>query len=540
MMNQYDYIVVGAGSAGCVVATTLIEKNPDVTVLLLEAGPKDTMIHAQMPAGMPYMMANHTWPYVTEPEPYLNQRQMEVPQGKVLGGSSSVNGMAYVRGVAQDYDDWATRYGCQGWDYASVLADFVASENNESLTLPYHGTEGNQYVCENRYRHPLSLAFIRAGQEMGYAYVNDFNGQAGDGVGFFQATVHQGRRASTSYAWLNRVKGNPRLTVLTGCTTERLLIEVRVATGVVYTQKGRSHQVRANREVIVSSGAIGSPKVLLLSGIGPKADLAALGIDVVLDAPQVGKNYQDHLHVNLRGLLKEPISIVRESMGWKKIKHGLEWLLFQRGIASSNILEACGFFDLDGDGRRETQIHSFPLIENFGRQQGEDQQVVEGFTLKLGHLYPESRGQVKLKSADWRDLPVVQGQYLAEPNDLKAMVDAVKFGLTFFETPAMKKIISQVIMPAPEMRVSDEAIAEFVKDYALTVFHPVGTCAMGSATSDSVLDERLRVKGIAQLRVIDASSFPHIISGNTNAPTIMLAYRGARFILEDGLGIPSV
>ncbi len=531
--NQaYDYIIVGAGSAGCVIATTLIEKNPDITVLLLEAGPKDKTLFAKIPAGMPHMMMNHTWRYETEPEPFMNQRRMEVPQGKILGGGSTVNGMAYVRGIAEDYNDWETRYGCKGWNYESVLPDFIESENNESLAGPYHGNEGNQYVSENRYRHPLSLAFIRAGQELGYPYTNDFNGKDEDAVGFFQTTTHKGRRASTSYAWLNRVKNNRRLTLITECMTEKILIEDGRAKGVIFEENGSRQTVYATREVIVSSGAIGSPKLLLLSGIGPKEDLEKLGINVVVDSPKVGHGFQDHLHVNLRGLLKEPISIITESLGLKKIKNGLEWLLTKRGIASSNILEGCGFFDLDGDGRRETQIHSFPLIESFGMSEGDADQLLEGFTLKLGHLYPESRGKVTLRSSKPSDLPVIYGNYLSEPSDLKAMVESVKFGMRFFETPAMKAIISEVVMPTAEDLKDDDTIAEFVKNQSLTVFHPVGTCAMGG-DDQAVLDERLRVRGVQGLRVIDASSFPHIVSGNTNAPTIMLAYRGAKYLLEE-------
>ncbi|MBS7838418.1 GMC family oxidoreductase [Wohlfahrtiimonas chitiniclastica] len=531
MSKTYDFIIVGAGSAGCVIATTLIEKT-NVSVLLLEAGPTDKTIHAKMPASMPYMMANHVWPYQTEPEPHLNNRKMEVPQGKILGGSSTVNGMAYVRGIPEDYDDWAFKYGCEGWDYKSVLADFIASENNESLSNQYHGNIGNQYVSENRYRHPLTHTFIRAGQELGFDYTNDFNGKNDNNtVGFFQTTTHQGYRASTAYAWLKRVKDNDRLTILTDCLIEKVLIQDQVATGVQYQHKGQTHTALAHEEVIISSGALGSPKILMLSGIGNEADLKALNIPVTLHSPQVGKNLQDHLHINLRGLLKEPISIITENMGLKKLKNGIQWLLFKNGIASSNILEGCGFFDIDKDGRRDTQIHSFPLIENFGRTDRANE-VIEGFTLKLGQLYPESRGEVKLKSNNPVDLPKIYANYLADPNDLKAMVDAVKFGLTFFSAPSMKRVISEVIVPEPAIHQDDAKLAEFVRNESLTVFHPVGTCAMGSKETD-VLDTRLNVRGIAKLRVIDSSSFPHIVSGNTNAPVIMLAYRGTRFIIED-------
>lgn len=531
MEKHYDFIIVGAGSAGCVIATQLIEKTTG-TVLLLEAGKQDSTIHAKIPASMPYMMENHVWKYVSEPEAYLNGRIMDIPQGKIIGGSSSVNGMAYVRGVAEDYDAWESEFGCKGWNYEAVLKAFIASENNESLTSPYHGNAGHQYVSENRYRHPLTLAFIRAGQELGYDYVNDFNGAAKNNVvGFFQATVYQGRRASTSYAWLDRVRKNTRLTIQTNCLVEKVLVEDETAIGIQVLTGNRQVAYLANKEAILASGAFGSPKILLLSGIGPKSELEALDIASVVDSPNVGKNLQDHLHVNIRGLLKEPISIISQNKGLKKYKNGLQWLLFKNGIASSNILEGCGFFDLDGDGRRDTQIHSFPLIENFGRQEKEPQSI-EGFTLKLGQLYPKSRGEVTLRSKDPKDLPIIRANYFESESDLKAMVEAVKLGLKFFNTQNMREIIKDVIAPHPDIHMDDSALAEFVKDNSLTVFHPVGSCAMGGS-DDSVLDEYLRVRGVKNLRVVDSASFPSIVSGNTNAPVIMLAYKGSEMIIEE-------
>lgn len=530
-MESYDYIIVGAGSAGCVIASVLTE-DTEATVLLIEAGQDDTMLDAKMPAAMPNMMANYTWRYATEPEPFMNHRRMEVPQGKVMGGSSSVNGMAYVRGIPEDYEDWKNVYGCDQWGYDDVLKAYKASENNQSLSGRYHGTDGHQYVSEATYRHPLTHAFMRAGQEMGYRYTTDFNGDEPNGVGFFQTTTHEGRRASTAYAWLSRVKDNARLTILTDCQVEKIQIEQQTAKGVVIRQNQKTMIATAKKEVIICAGALGSPKLLLLSGIGPKEDLAQWQIPVAFDSPNVGNNFQDHLHVNLRGRLREPISILSESEGLKKYKNGLQWMLFKTGIVTSTILEGCGFFDLDNDGRRETQIHTFPLIENFGMSNGAMVENIEGFTLKLGHLYPQSRGKVTLNSANPADLPKIYGNYLSAPGDLEAMVNAVKFGLTVFNTPAMKKIISDVLMPDEAIRSSDEELREFVKDYGLTVFHPVGTCAMGGK-EDSVLDQRLRVRGIHGLRVMDSSSFPHIISGNTNAPVIMLAYRGAQMIVED-------
>ncbi|MFC0180161.1 GMC family oxidoreductase [Thorsellia kenyensis] len=532
MDQNYDYIIVGAGSAGCVIATRLIEETK-AKVLLIESGPTDKNKYIHMPAGLPFVMASHTWKYQTEPEPYANNRRIDVPQGKVLGGSSSVNGMAYVRGIPHDYEEWKNRFGCEGWGYEEVLNAFKACERNESLSLPYHGTQGHLYVTENRHRHALAMAYLQAAQEMGYEYVTDFNGQDKEGVGFYQATIHKGKRASTVYSYLNRVKDNPLLTLKTDCTTHRILIENGQAVGVEYQQNGGSTVVaKAKKEVIVSAGAIGSPKLLLLSGIGPKDHLEEMGIPVLLESSQVGKNFQDHLHLNVCGRLKEPMSILSDTKGFKKYWQGLNWLLFKGGVVTSNILESGGFFDLDGDGRRDTQIHTFPLIENFGLQDKEMTSELEGFTLKMGHLYPESRGEVKLRSRDVNDLPKIYGNYFSAPGDLEAQVRAVKFGVKMFDMPSLKNIVHDVVFPDAAYD-SDDKIADFVRENAQTVFHPVGTCAMGGAAATSVVDPTLKVWGIKGLRVADSSAFPHIISGNTNAPVIMLAHRVVDFILKE-------
>lgn len=531
MEDTYDYIIVGAGSAGCVIATLLIEK-AHAKVLLLEAGPKDKNAYIHMPAGLPFVMATHTWKYQTEPEPFANNRRIDVPQGRVLGGGSSVNGMAYVRGIEQDYEDWLTRFGCEGWGYQEVLAAFKTSERNESLSLPFHGTQGHLYVSENRHRHDLAMAFLQAAQEMGYEYITDFNGVDKEGVGFYQATTHKGKRASTVYSYLNRVMDNPLLTLKTECVTQRVVVENGQVTGVEYQVKGGPTQFsRVKKEVIISAGAIGTPKVLMLSGIGPKDHLDEMGIPVVLDSPMVGKNFQDHLHVNVCGRLKKPMSILNDTKGIKKYWHGLNWLLFKGGVVTSNILESGGFFDLDKDGRRDTQIHTFPLIENFGLQDKEMASELEGFTLKMGHLYPESRGEVKLRSKSATDMPKVYGNYFSVQSDLDAQVRAVKFGVKMFEMPSLKNIIHEVVFPEAAYD-SDEKIADFVRNNAQTVFHPVGTCAMGGDPTHSVLDPQLRVRGIKGLRVADSSAFPHIVSGNTNAPVIMLAHRAVDFLLE--------
>lgn len=532
MENTYDYIIVGAGSAGCVIATKIIEQTK-ATVLLLEAGPSDVNPFIHMPAGIPFVMQKDTWAYSTEPEPHANNRCIPVPQGKVVGGSSSVNGMLYVRGNAQDYDEWEQAYGCTGWGYKDVLPYFIQAENNESLSVPYHGTQGHLWVSENRYRHPLSMAFIRAAQELGYPYVTDFNGANQAGVGYYQSTTYKGKRGSTAYAYLSKVLHNDRLTVVTHATAEQIIIENGKAVAVQYLHKDKKSIVaRANREVIVTAGSLGTPKVLMLSGAGPKDHLADMGIELKADNPTVGKNYQDHLHLSLNATTINATSLLREAKGLKMLANGLEWLLYHDGVVTSDILESGGFFDLDGDGRPETQIHALPIIDNFDNLDSRSAQQGDGITLKLGHVHPESRGEVLLRSKDPKDMIRLKGNYLSAEGDLAAQLRAVKFGLRFFEAPSLKHIIKEVVAPDTSCN-TDAKLEDFIRQYCKTVFHPVGTCRMGSDPTQSAVDLQLKVRGISQLRVADCSTMPRITSGNTNAPTIMIAERAADFIIAD-------
>lgn len=532
MENNYDYIIVGAGSAGCVIATKLIEQT-NATVLLLEAGPSDINPFIHMPAGIPFVMQKDTWAYVTEPEPHANNRSIPVPQGKVMGGSSSVNGMLYVRGNAQDYDDWENIYGCNGWGYKDVLPFFIQAECNESLSIPYHGTQGHLWVSENRYRHPLSMAFIRAAQELGYPYITDFNGANQEGVGFYQSTTFKGKRGSTAYAYLNKVLHNDRLTVVTHAITEQIIIENGNATAVQYLHKNKKSIIaNANKEIIITAGSLGTPKILMLSGIGPSEHLQDLGIAVKSAVAAVGKNYQDHLHLSLNAKLHDPISLLREAKGLKMLANGIEWLLFHDGVVTSDILESGGFFDLDGDGRPDTQIHALPIIDNFDNLDARSDQQGDGITLKLGHVRPKSRGEVLLKSKDPKDMIRLKANYLSADGDLAAQVRAVKFGLKFFEAPSLKNLITEVSAPDSSYN-TDTKLEDFVRQYSKTVFHPVGTCRMGSDPTQSAVDLQLKVRGINKLRVADCSTMPHIPSGNTNAPTIMIAERAANFIIAE-------
>ncbi|WP_321818745.1 MULTISPECIES: GMC family oxidoreductase [unclassified Paraburkholderia] len=528
MANTYDYIVVGGGSSGCVVTTRLVEAG--FSVLLLEAGPADKDIFICMPAGMRNAQ-KHSWNYLSEATTGSEVPPIHIHQGRVLGGGSSINGMVYVRGSAHDYNDWERIYGCTGWSHSDVLPYFIRSEGNEVVSGPRHGTEGNLWVTEHRYRHPLTMAYLKAGQEVGFPYLTDMSGATEQqGVGFWQCTIHEGKRGSTARAFLQRVMKNPLLTVVTGATAQKILVDSGSARGVSYAVKGNATiDATAKREVIVTAGAIETPKLLMLSGIGPSDHLAEFDIKTVVDRAQVGKNFQDHLMVSITAETPGIRSFLREGVGLAKIANGLEWLTFnQHGVVSSNVLEGGGYFDIDGDGRLDSQLFVFPFYE--GKREGNDSpnEITDGMALKVGHMYPESRGEVLLSGPNASDKTRLRGNYLSAEGDLEMQVKAFKLGLKFFDAPSLKKITRNV---APQL-TDDREIERFVKKNCTTNFHPTSTCRMGNSPDCSVVDPSLRVWGIDKLRVADASVMPHIIAGNTNAPTIMIAERASEMIIN--------
>ncbi|WP_054305261.1 GMC family oxidoreductase, partial [Serratia rubidaea] len=381
--NRFDYIIVGAGSAGCVLAAQLIRRT-QARVLLLEAGGDDNNLFIKMPAGVAKIIAKKSWPYETEPEPHANGRRMQIAQGKVLGGSSSINGMIYIRGQQQDYDDWEQQYGCRGWGYRDVLPYFRRAEANESLSDAYHGDEGLLPVSENRYRHPLSMAFIRAGQELNLPYRNDFNGDSQHGVGFYQTTTRNGERASTARTYLQAVRDQQRLVVKLNALAHRVIIEDNVARGVAYSQNGGAEvSAFAEQEVIICAGAVGSPKLLMLSGIGPHAHLTSLGITPLADLP-VGKNFHDHLHMSINASTRQPVSLFGADRGLQALRHGAQWLAFRSGVLTSNILEGAAFADSRGGDRPDVQVHFLPLLDGWDNVPGEPLPEVHGVTLKVG------------------------------------------------------------------------------------------------------------------------------------------------------------
>ncbi|WP_314340469.1 GMC family oxidoreductase N-terminal domain-containing protein [Acinetobacter guillouiae] len=533
MEQVFDYVVIGAGSAGCVVAARLLEEKAG-TVLLLEAGEVDKSILHTIPATVVKVFQQKSWPYMTVPQVHCNNRQMILAQGKVLGGGSSVNGMIYCRGQRQDYDLWASEWGCDAWSYQRVLPYFKKSEANESLGDEYHGQAGILPVSESRFRHPLTLTCIRAGQEMGMKYVNDINGSEQAGVGFYQTTTKNGERASTSKTFLKSVIDHPELTLLTQALVHKIEISNGTATAVHFSQDGKVVQtVRVRKEVIISAGAIGSPKVLLLSGIGPKEHLQEVGIECIQELP-VGDNFHDHLHMSVNATVTTENSLLGEDKGMKAIKHGLQWYLTRSGLLTSNILEGAGFIDTSNFGRPDVQFHFLPVLDNFDNTPGEKAVAAEhGLTIKVGHIQPKARGTVRLNSSNPNDFPVIDPNYLGHQDDIDANIRAVQAGLRLLQQPALKSIIKDVIEPANIDTDDSKAIDQWMRQNIKTVYHPAGSCKMGNDPKDAVVDQNLKVHGLNNIRVVDCSVCPQVPSGNTNAVAIMIGERGADFILSD-------
>ncbi len=529
--NTYDYLIVGGGSAGCVLANRLSADGKH-TVCLLEAGPDDTSPLIHMPAGFPGTMFSKTinWLYQTAPEPQLGQRELFWPRGKTLGGSSSINAMVYNRGNPQDYDDWADQ-GCQGWAWKDVLPLFRAVEDNQHGASELHGTGGELSVSDLRDPHPLTKAYVAAGMEAGFTYNTDFNGRQQDGVGIYQVTQRDGQRCSSATAFLPEdVRKRPNLHILTNAHVTRITFANKRASGVCYQQGGQTRIAGCRREVILCGGAINSPQLLQLSGVGSPAELSAMGLPVVHDLPAVGRNLQDHLDIVLVWKLARWVGVSHTpDFMVRALPDMVRYLRERRGILTSNFAEGGGYLKTRPEETRpDIQLHFvIAPLKDHGRQLV----PFHGMSLHVCNLRPASRGRISLASANPLAPARIEANYLQVTDDLVRMREGVKLARTIFEQPSLQPYIRTEDTPGPGCQ-TDAEIEQFIRDKAETVYHPVGTCRMG-VDEEAVVDPSLRVRGLEGLRVADASIMPTLVGGNTNAPCIMIGEKCARMILQD-------
>ncbi len=528
-MDTFDFIIVGAGSAGCVLANRLSEDGRN-SVLLLEAGGSDRSPLFSIPllAGVAYWHRSTNWNYVTTPQPGLDGREIKWPRGKVLGGSSTINGMMYMRGNAADYDQWA-QAGCTGWSYADVLPYFRRSEDNpERPGDPHHGQGGPLRVEKAKGQNPLYASFLKAGTTEGARANADFNGADQEGLGLYDFNIRNGRRESSATAFLRPALNRPNLTVWTNAPVARIIIGEGRATGVELARYGQRQIVQARREIILSGGAINTPQLLQLSGIGPGAALAKAGITPITDSPEVGRNLQDHLGVYLTYECRDPITLYSLFRPDRAISAMTRAFLFGTGPATAVPLEAGGFLKTRPD-LTIPDIH-ITFVPGLSLETTQKGQGKHGYLINFYQLRPDSRGTITLDTPDPAAPPKIDPNYLSAETDRRCMRDGVRLARRIGENPALAKHKQGEISPRPNNMTDDLAIDAWVRQGANTIFHPVGTARMGSDPG-SVVDPDLRVRGVGGLRVVDASVMPTLIGGNTSAPTMMIAEKAADMIL---------
>ena len=527
--QKYHYIIIGAGSAGCVLANRL-SADPSANVLLIEAGGRDWYPWIHIPVGYFKTMHNRRfdWCYTTQPDRGLNGRSIDWPRGKVLGGSSAINGLLYVRGQPRDYDHWR-QLGNAGWTWDEVLPYFKRAEDQERGADEFHGTGGPLSVSNMRVRRDVCDAFIAGAAECGIPMREDFNRDEQEGAGYFQLTARNGLRCSTAVGYLKPVRRRSNLTVATNAHVERIAFDSHRASRVVFRQHGEHRQVSAVREIISCAGAIGSPQLLQISGVGPGDLLQRLGIPLVHDSPGVGRNLQDHLQIRSVYKCKQRTLNDEVNNPLRKMLIGLEYILFRTGPMSMGASQVAAFARTDPLLETpDIQFHFQPLSAD---KPGAGLHRFSAFTSSVCQLRPESRGHIEIRSPDPMQPPAIHPNYLSTPTDQRVTVAGMKLSRRICRSKAMAALVAEELLPGPAVE-SDDELLESAREIGQTIYHPVGTCKMGP-DEQAVVDERLRVRGVVGLRVVDASIMPAITSGNTNAPTIMIAEKAADMILDD-------
>lgn len=528
---KYDYIIVGGGSAGCVLAEAL-SRNGNHSVALIEEGSEDRNPWLHIPGtffkawGTPDMTALQS-----ETDPTLDDRPHVVPIGRVLGGGSSVNGMLYMRGQAQDYDDWADHHGCAGWRYQDVLAKFIEQEANENFFDRYHGTEGLLPVKSPKTPHPVTDAAIAAAIDYGLPRNADFNGARQEGVGYYQATIRKGRRMSAAKTFLRATRWRDNIEVITNARVTTVEIVNRKATAVMVQIENSTVRIEAGREIILAAGTFGSAKLMMLSGVGPKDHLERLGLTVHHDAPEVGSNFQDHIGTPVIMRLRDPIGLFGHDRGIKAIGHGMHYVLTRGGLLASNHFEGGACVDTDGNGRADVQINFSPFATS---KPGQPPLNFHAVQLNPMTMRPKSRGRLSLASSNPAIAPRLTTRMLEHPEDMDTLRRGVRIVREIFARGPLAELVTDEIWPGADIpsAVGSNSLDIEISKNARTIYHPAGTCRMGDAPT-SVVDPQLRVRGIDCLRVADCSVMPSLVSGNTNAPVMMIAGRAADFILED-------